>query len=228
MINSFLVVLLINKRRYVSGNVTEDDNYLIVTGAIYTKGNDMYIKDLSNPNSKLINMVDNFDNDSYVLDNIGSKLYIVTNLNAPNQKIVTVDAANPKMESWKDFIPETTNVLSPSTGGGFIFTEYMVDAISKVYQYDMNGKQLREIELPGIGSVGGFGGKREAEELYFSFSNYINPTTIYKFDLKTANYEVYKKPSIDFDNTNYESKQVFYTSKDSTKVPMIITYKKRD
>ncbi len=214
------------KRRYVGGSVSEDDKYLVVTGATSTSGNDMFIKDLSNPNGKLITVVNNFDNDSYVLDNIGSKLYIVTNLNAPNQKIVTVDAANPTPENWKDLIPETENVLSPSTGSGFLFTEYMVDAVSKVFQYDMDGKQIREIELPGVGSVGGFSGKREDKELYFSFTNYINPSTIYKLEPKTANYEVFKKPAIEFDGDIYESTQVFYTSKDGTKIPMIITHKK--
>ncbi len=214
------------KRRYVGGSVTEDDKYLVISGAVSTSGNDLYIKDLSKPNSKLITVVDNFDNDSYVIDNIGSKLYIVTNLNAPNQKIVTVDAADPTVKNWVDFIPETENVLSPNTGANYIFAEYMVDAVSKVFQYDMNGKQIREIKLPGVGSVGGFGGKKEDKELYFSFTNYINPSTIYKFDPQTAEYEVYKKPAIDFDADAYESKQVFYTSKDGTKIPMIITYKK--
>jgi len=214
------------KRRYVSGRVTEDDNYLVVTGAIFTKGNDMYIKDLSNPKSTLFKVVDNFDNDSYVLDNIGSQLFIVTNLDAPNQKIVTVDAANPRVENWKDLVAETKNVLSPSTGSGFIFAEYMVDAISKVFKYDMDGKLIKEIELPGLGSVGGFSGKKNDQELYFSFSNYINPSIIYKFDPKTTNYEIYKKPAVGFDSDNYESNQVFYTSKDGTKIPMIITHKK--
>jgi len=214
------------KRRYVGGSVSEDDKYLVVTGATSTSGNDMFIKDLSNPDGNLITVVNNFDSDSYVLDNMGSKLYIVTNLNAPNQKIVTVDAANPTPENWKDFIPETENVLSPSTGSGFLFTEYMVDAVSKVFQYDMDGKQIREIELPGVGSVGGFRGKREDKELYFTFSNYINPPTIYKLEPKTANYEVFKKPAIEFDSDSYESNQVFYTSKDGTKIPMIITHKK--
>ena len=214
------------KHRYIGGGVTEDDRYLIISASKSTSGNKLFIKDLQNPNSKLITISDDFDNDSYIIDNIGSKLYIVTNLNAPNKKIVTVDASNPKPENWKDFIPETKNVLSPSTGGGYFFAEYMVDAISKVMQYDMDGKLIREIELPGVGSVGGFGGKKEDTELYFGFTNYTNPYTIYKIDPKTAKYEVYKKPSIGFDGDNYESKQVFYTSKDGTKVPMIITYKK--
>jgi prolyl oligopeptidase len=214
------------KRRYIFGGVTEDDRYLIISGAVSTSGNDLYIKDLSNPNSKLTTVIDNFDSDTNVLDNVGSKLYLLTNLNAPNQKVVTVDASNPAPENWKDFIPETENVLSPNTGAGYIFAEYMVDAVSKVLQYDMDGNQIREIKLPGVGSAGGFGGKKEDKELYFSFTNYIYPSTIYKYQPATGNYEIYKKPEIGFDSEAYESKQVFYTSKDGTKIPMIITHKK--
>jgi len=215
------------KNRYVGGGVTEDDRYLIISASTSTSGNKLFIKDLQDKNGVLKTVTDNYDSDSYIIDNIGSKLYIVTNLNAPNQKVVTVDASKPSSENWKDFIPETKNVLSPSTGSGYFFAEYMVDAVSKVYQYDMDGKQIREVKLPGIGSAGGFGGKKEAKELYFSFSNYTTPGTIYKFDPKNGEYEVYKKPEISgYDSSNFESKQVFYTSKDGTKVPMIITHKK--
>ncbi len=214
------------KNRYVGGYVTEDNNYLIVSASTSTSGNKLFIKDLTKPSSKLTVILDNYDSDSYVIDNIGSKLFIVTNLNAPNKKIITVDASNPTPDNWKDFIPETKNVLSPSTGAGYLFAEYMIDAVSKVFQYDMDGKQLREIELPGVGSAGGFGGKKEAKELYFSFTNYTNPSTIYKFDPKVGTYEVYKKSAIDFNPDAYESKQIFYTSKDGTKIPMIITHKK--
>ncbi|MDY7395781.1 prolyl oligopeptidase family serine peptidase [Aureibaculum sp. 2210JD6-5] len=215
------------KNRYVGGGVTEDERYLIISASTSTSGNKLFIKDLQDKNGTLKTVVDNYDSDSYIIDNIGSKLYIVTNMNAPNQKVVTVDASNPSSENWKDFIPETENVLSPSTGAGYFFAEYMVDAVSKVYQYDMDGKQIREVKLPGVGSAGGFGGKKDAKELYFSFSNYTTPSTIYKFDPKSGDYEVYKKPEItDYDSNDYESKQVFYTSKDGTKVPMIITHKK--
>lgn len=220
------------KRRYVFGDVTEDDKYLIISGAVSTSGNDLYIKDLSKPNSKLITAVDNFYNDYDLLTSDGSKLYIVTNLNAPNKKIVIVNTTNPSPDNWKDLIPQTDNVLTATTGGGYIFTEYMVDAVSKVYQYDMDGKQIREIELPGLGSVNdfrdlkAFGGKKKEKELYFSFTNYKTPSSIYKFDADSGEYQSYWKPEIDFDSDNYESKQVFYNSKDGTKIPMIITHKK--
>ena len=151
---------------------------------------------------------------------------IVTNMDAPNQKIVTVDASDPRPENWKDFIPETEHVLSPSTGGGYFFAEYMVDAISKVLQYDYQGNLVREVDLPGLGSAGGFGGKQEEKELYFYFSNYNTPTSSYKFDVERGTYELYWKPDIDFDPEQYVSEQVFYTSGDGTRIPMIITHKK--
>lgn len=125
-----------------------------------------------------------------------------------------------------DFIPETKNVLSPSTAGGYFFTEYMVDAVSKVMQYDYDGKLVREVKLPGVGSASGFGAKKEEKELYYSFTNYVTPGSIYKYDIENGTSELFRKPNIDFNPENYESKQVFYNSKDGTKVPMIITHKK--
>ncbi len=214
------------KHRYVGGYLTEDNKYLLISASTSTSGNKLFIKDLTDPNSKLTPIIDNFDSDTGVIDSRGSKLYLVTNLNAPNKKIVTVDASNPTTENWVDFIPETENVLSPSTGGGYFFAKYMVDAVSKVVQYDFDGKLIREVELPGVGSAGGFGGKTEAKELYFSFTNYNTPSSSYKFNPEDGTYELYWKPAISFNAEDYESKQVFYTSKDGTKVPMIITYKK--
>ena len=214
------------KHRYVGGSLTEDHRYLVITASISTSGNKLYLKDLTDPNSKLVTVLDHTESDSDIIDNRGSKLYLSTNLNAPNQKVVSVDASNPSSDNWKDFIPETENVLSPSSGGGYFFAEYMVDAVSKVFQYDMDGKLIREIELPGVGSAGGFGGKMEEKEMYFSFTNYNTPGAMYKFDADSGNYDLYWKPEIDFNPENYESNQVFYTSKDGTKIPMIVTHKK--
>jgi prolyl oligopeptidase len=214
------------KRRYVGGGVTEDMKYLIISAANSTSGNELYIKDLTKPDSKIINITDNFDSDSSIIDNNGSTLYIATNYKAPNMKIVTVDASNPAQKNWKDLIAETENVLSPSTGSGYIFAEYMQDAVSVIKQYDYNGKLVRNVELPGIGTAGGFGGKKTEKVLYYSFTNYITPGTIYTYDPATGKSAVYQKPKVDFNGDEYESKQVFYTSKDGTKVPMIITHKK--
>ena len=214
------------KRRYVGGGVTDDSRYLIISASTSTSGNELYIKDLEQPNSKIVTVVNNFDSDNSIIDNVGSKLYISTNMGAPNQKVVTVDAANPTPENWKPFINETKDVLSVSTGGGSIFANYMKDAVSVVQQYDYNGKLIREIKLPGIGTAGGFGGKKEETTLYYSFTNYITPGSIYSFDPKTGASKEYQKPKVDFNSADYESKQVFYPSKDGTKIPMIITYKK--
>ena len=214
------------KHRYIYGNVTEDDRYLIISPRVSTSGNKLLIKDLTKPNSPLVTVLDHTDSDTYIIDNIESKLYLVTNLNAPNQKIVTVDASNPTPENWVDFIPETEHVLSPSTGGGYFFTEYMVDAVSKILQYDYDGKLVREVKLPGIGNAGSFGGRKEDKIDYYSFTNYNTPSSIYKYNVETGDSELYWKPTIDFNSDNYESKQVFFNSKDGTKVPMIITYKK--
>ena len=214
------------KNRYARAYTTEDQKYLIISASNSTSGNKLFIKDLSKPDSKLITILDNYDSDSYIIDNNDTKLFIVTNLNAPNKKIVVTDFSKPTPENWKDLIPETINVLSPSTGGGYIFAEYMIDAISNVYQYDYNGKFIRNIELPGIGSVNGFSGKKEEKELYFNFSNYNTPSSYYKLNVDSGNYETYWKPNINFKSEDYESKQVFYQSADGTKIPMIITYKK--
>jgi prolyl oligopeptidase len=214
------------KHRYIGANVTEDNKFLIIRASTSTSGNKLFIKDLSKQDSKFVTILDNTDTDSYVLENVGSKLYIVTNLDAPNRKIVTVDASNPTPDQWKDFLPETENVLSPSTGGGYIFANYMVDAVSKVMQFDYDGKLVREIKLPGVGSAGGFGTKKEEKELYYSFTNYITPGSIYKYDIANGNSELFIKPEIDFNPDNYESHQIFYPSKDGTKIPMIITHKK--
>jgi prolyl oligopeptidase len=214
------------KHRYVGGGVSEDNRFLFISARNSTSGGKMFMMDLNQDDPELVTILDNEDTDTYVMDNDGSKLFIVTNLDAPNRRIVTVDASNPSPENWEDLIAETENVLSPSSGGGYIFTKYMVDAVSQVKQYDYDGELVREIELPGIGTAGGFGAKKDDDVLYYSFTNYVTPSSIYKFDIEAGTSELYNKPAIDFNPEDYESTQVFYTSKDGTKVPMIITHKK--
>jgi len=218
--------LATQKHRYVGGSVTEDNNYLFISARNSTSGGKLFMMDLSKENPELVSILDHENTDSYVIENDGSKLYIVTNMDAPNRKIVTVDASNPTPGNWKDFIPETKNVLSPSSGGGNIFANYMVDAISKVQQYDYDGNLVRDIDLPGVGTVGGFGAKKEEKTLYYSFTNYVSPGTIYKYDIESGTSELYNKPDIDFEPEEYQSQQIFFTSKDGTKIPMIITHKK--
>ncbi len=214
------------KHRYVGGRTTQDNKYLIVSASVSTSGNKLFIKDLSDPKSPFITVQKDTDSDTSVIDNVDSKLYLVTNRNAPNKKVVTVDASSPGPENWKDLIEETQNVLRASTGGGYIFANYMEDAVSAIKQYTYDGALVREVALPGVGSAGGFGAKKQDTSLYYSFTNYLTPGSIYSFEISSGASKLYKKPSIDFNSDEYQSKQIFYTSKDGTKVPMIITHKK--
>lgn len=215
------------KRRYVGGYVTDDQKYLVITAANATSGNELYLKNLSNPNAPIQTIVSGFDNDYSIIDSKDGKLYIVTNLNAPNKKLVAVDEANiADKNAWTDVIAETANVLDLSKAGGYFFAHYMKDAVSVVKQFDYSGKEVREVKLPGLGTASGFGDKKDAKDLYFAFTNYVTPGTIYKMDIATGESKIHQQPKVKFNPEDYESKQVFYTSKDGTKVPMMITYKK--
>ncbi len=214
------------QRRYIGGYVTEDNSFLVITAATSTSGNELYIKDLRKPNSKIVKVVDNFDNNHYVMHTEDDKLFIKTNLDAPNGRVVTTTIQKPTPDTWVDLIPETENVLEVGAAGGKIFATYMVDATNRVYQYSLDGKMDKEIELPALGSANGFGGRMEDMVVYYSFTNYVYPSTIFKYDIETGTSELYKKSGVKFDPEQYESKQVFYTSKDGTKIPMLITHKK--
>ena len=215
------------KRRYVSGYVTNDQKYLVVTAANATSGNELYIQDLTKANSQIQTIVTGFDNDYSIIDSKDGKLYIETNLNAPNKKLMAVKAATLVNKStWEDVILEADNVLDLSKAGGYFFAHYMKDAVSVVEQFDYSGKFIRKIQLPGLGTASGFSDKKNAKDLYFSFTNYITPGTIYKMNIASGKSEIYQQPKVKFNPEDYESKQVFYTSKDGTKVPMMITYKK--
>nr|WP_316811803.1 prolyl oligopeptidase family serine peptidase [Pedobacter heparinus] len=213
-------------RRYVGAGLTEDERYLVISAANSTSGNELYIQDLSVPDAAIVNVVANFEKDHEIICNVGSKLYIFTSLDAPNGRIVTVDAADPVPENWWVLIKETENVLRPSTGGGKLFANYIRDAVSMVLQYTMEGKLEHEVKLPGIGTASGFSGKIADKALYYTFTSYVYPATIFKYAVADGKSEVYRKSGVDFNPENYESTQVFYTSKDGTKVPMILTYKK--
>ena len=214
------------RRRYIGAGVTDDERFLVITAAESTTGNELYFQDLSKPGSPIMNVVNDFKGDHSIIDNQGSKLYIFTNLNAPNYKVITVDASNPGPENWKDLIPETDNVLNVSTAGGKIFANYLKDATSLVLQYDMDGNLERTVTLPGVGSASGFYAKKSEKELYYTFTSYIYPPTIFKYIIANGQSIEYKKSGVKFDPSNFISKQVFYTSKDGTKIPMIITHKK--
>lgn len=213
-------------RRYIGGGVTEDQNFLVISAANATYGNELYIKDLTTPNSPIIPIVTGFENEHDIVYAENGQLYILTNLNAPNRRLVIAKADDPKPSGWKDLIPQEKFPLTVSTAGRKIFAQYLKDAVSEVHQYSLDGKRERTIALPGLGTAGGFGGKREETEVYYSYTSYVYPPTIFRYDLKTGKSDVYKKSNVNFDPAQYESKQVFYTSKDGERVPMIITYKK--
>ncbi len=214
------------KRRYIGAYLTEDQRFLVISAAESTSGNELYINDLSLENSKIIPVTEGFESDLFIVDNDGTRLLISTNYKAPNNRLVEVDASAPQAENWKDLIPETENVLSVNTGGGYIFASYMVDVKSQVIQYDYKGKKVREVELPSIGTSYGFGAKKEDTTLYYTFTSFTYPATIFKYDIKNGTSGLYWKPNIEFNPEDFETKQVFYKSKDGTKIPMFIVYKK--
>ena len=213
-------------RRYIQAYLTEDEKYLVISAAESTYGNELFIQDLTQGGSQIVPIIIGFDNENYVVDNDGDRLLIHTNLNAPNNRVIEVSAANLGQDNWKDVIPETKDVMSVSTAGNNLFASYMVDVKSKILQFDYSGKLIREVELPAIGTARGFGAEREDEELYYSFTSFTYPGTIFKYDIASGESELYWKPDIDFNPNDFETEQVFYESKDGTKIPMFIVYKK--
>lgn len=214
-------------RRYIGGSVTEDERFLVVTAATSTTGNELYVQDLRDPKGKLIQIVNNFENTHRMIDNDGSALIIQTNLDAPNERIVKVDFSNPSSSNWKDIISESENVIqSTSKGGRKIFVNYLKDARTLVKQHDYKGKLEYEVTLPELGSAGGFSGKHDEKEVYYSFTSFTYPTTVFKYEMGSGKSSVYIAPKVDFNPADYETKQIFYTSKDGTKIPMFIVHKK--
>lgn len=215
-----------DKYRYVSSSVSEDNKYLFITASNLTDGNKLFVMNLAKDSNKIEVVSDDETTDDYVIETDGNTFYILTNSNAPNKKLVRTKYNRLNQKYWIDVIPETENVLNISVGGGYFFAEYYLDAISDVSQYDYNGKLIRKLDLPGLGSFSGLWGKKEQKELYFSFSNYYIPTSIYSYNPEKGDSSLFWKSDIRFNSSEYISKQIFYESKDGTKVPMIITHKK--
>lgn len=214
------------KYRYVTGTTSEDGRYLFISAANATSGNKLFLKDLTHLKNPLVTITNDLESDIHFLTVRDKYIYFETNRNAPNGKLVKAAIDKPQPEHWQEVIPETENVLSVSTAGNYIFATYMVDALSQVKQYDYNGKLIRQITLPALGTASGFYAKKGETHTYYTFTNYAYPPQIYKLDLATGTAELYWKPNIAFNSDDYQTKQVFYQSKDGTKVPMIITYKK--
>lgn len=215
-----------DKYRYVSSSVSEDNKYLFITASNLTDGNKLFVMNLTKDSNKIEVVSDDETTDDYVIETDGNTFYILTNSNAPNKKLVRTKYNRLNQKYWIDVIPETENVLNISVGGGYFFAEYYLDAISDLSQYDYNGKLIRKLDLPGLGSFSGLWGKKEQKELYFSFSNYYIPTSIYSYNPEKGDSSLFWKSDIRFNSSEYISKQIFYESKDGTKVPMIITHKK--
>lgn len=217
---------LAQKHRYVGGNVTEDGHFLIISGANSTTGNTLYAKDLRNANRPLIVLARDDSADVSYLSSQEGRVYLQTNKDAPKNRVVSIDLASNNKLIWNNVIAESDYVLDAQVAGPYIFAEYMKDAISVVKQFDFDGTFVSELNLPGKGSVALNRGDIQAKQLYFSYTDYKTPTSIYRYDFASQSQSLFFKPQMSFDSDLYESKQVFYRSKDGTKIPMMITYKK--
>ncbi|EGQ7911757.1 TPA: prolyl oligopeptidase family serine peptidase [Vibrio parahaemolyticus] len=209
--------------RYVSGTTTADDRFLIISGAESTSGNRLFYIDLQSDSQAIVTLRDTTQGDTYLIDSQDETLLLYTNLEAPNGKVVSY---NTQTEQWADVIAEQEQPLEISKGGGYLFATYMVDVLSKVQQFTYQGEWIRDVELPGEGTAYGLAGKKEETTLYYTFTNYVTPPTIFSFDVESGASTLYQESKAPFDRNEYESKQVFYTSKDGTQVPMVISYKK--
>ncbi|MFZ9982094.1 MAG: prolyl oligopeptidase family serine peptidase [Cyclobacteriaceae bacterium] len=217
----------INPPRRVGAYLTEDERFLVMSASTTTSGNELYIQDLSKAGSKLIAATENFDNEHQVVDNTDNRLIIYTNLNAPNGKVVEASSDTPQSKNWKDIIPEEKEAIqSVNAAGGKLFVNYLKDARTVIKQFDRNGKFEREVQLPGIGTASGFSGRSSDTYVYYTFTSFIDPTSVYKYDIASGKSELYQRPKVDFNPEEYETRQVFYNSKDGTKIPMFITMKK--
>jgi prolyl oligopeptidase len=217
-----------NPLQYHFATVTEDQQYLIVNKSKGTSGSEIIVRKLSDGMNGSFKMIfKGYDFDAGVIDSKGDMIYVQTNYKAKNYRIVGISFTNPDEKNWKTIIEEQAEVMeAASTAGGNIFATYLKNASSKVIQYDLSGKILREIQLPGIGTVGGFSGKKTDKEIFYSFTSFTQPATIYRFDISTGKSEVFRKTEVQFNTDEYTTEQIFFSSKDGTKVPMFLSYKK--
>ena len=218
--------------RYFGTDVTEGEEYMFLYVSEGTHGNELYYRDLSAKERNFKPLIQGFEYDNRVIDNVGDKFLAYTNADAPNYKVVLIDPQNPAKENWMAVIPERPEVLHSATSAGSeLFCRYLKDAHTVVYQHDVVGKLIREIELPALGTAMGFSAKREDKILFYTFTSFTFPPVIYKHDVVSGKSEIFRKTEVDFNPEDYISRQVFYQSKDGTRVPMFIVHKmglKRD
>lgn len=210
------------------GNVTEDGNYLVIQVWRGTeRKNQVFYQDLTRENAPVVELLTGFDAYYGFLGNEGTQFWFVTDKDAPLRRVIAIDLTQPEAEQWKTLLPETKHVLTDcSAVGGHFVAEYLQDARSVVQVFDFQGKHVRDVELPGIGSAGGFGGRQDTRETFYSFTNYTTPGSIIRYDIATGKSELWRQPKVDFNPADYETRQVFYASKDGTKVPLMIVHKR--
>lgn len=213
--------------RNVGAFLTEDQHFLVLRKTEGTSGSEIWVKDMTQKNSLFNLLVKGFDGENSVVDNVGDQILLLTNIGAPNYRLVMVDPKNPARENWKTIVAEKPELLeNVSTVGGKMFLTYLQDASTRIYQANMKGEIEKEIELPGIGTASGFGGRKKDREIFYTFSSYSVPPTIYKYDIPTGKTTLFRESEVKLDTKDYVTKQLFFTSKDGTKVPMFVTYKK--
>ena len=221
-----------NPQRFQNVGTTEDERFAVLTISERGKGkrgNALFYKDLSNPDAKFMPIVAEVGDDQYgVIDNVGDKFLLRTNRNAPNGRVVLVDPKNPEEANWKDVLPERAEPLQGSgTAGGKLFASWRKDVATRAYVFSLDGKLENEIVLPGVGTAGGFGGLHDDKHVFYSFTSFNHPPTIYKYDIASKKSTVFRTVDIPgFKADNFETKQIFYNSKDGTRVPMFLVYKK--
>ena len=213
--------------RYFNASITEDERFLLINISEGTTGTEVLVQDLSKNEKIFKTLFPGFKNNFNVIDNNGDKIFAVTDLGAPRYRLVEVDPNNSAPKNWKDIIPQSNDLLeNVGTAGGKLFPVFLKDASSRVFQYDYKGKMEHEIILPGIGTVSGIGGKKEDRELFYSYVSFTNPGEIFHYDINSGKSEVFRKSEVRFNADEFETKQVFYTSKDGTNIPMFIIHKR--
>jgi prolyl oligopeptidase len=218
-----------NPLRYFGAGLTEDERFLFIYVSQGTYGTEILYKDLQKQGRKgdFKLLFKGFSNEYGIVDNQGDKLLAITDNGAPNKRIILADPLNPQPEKWTTVVPEKKELLEGAgTGGGKMFLSYLKDATTRVYQYDYNGKPERDIVLPGNGTASGFGGERDDREIFYTYTSFNYPPTIFRYDIASGKSELFRKPELKFEPGDFESRQVFFTSKDGTKVPMFIVHKK--
>jgi prolyl oligopeptidase len=218
-----------NPQRFNTVSVSDDERYAYLTISDRgngVEGNTLYYSIDGSKGFKPIRRAAN-GFEYQVIDNIGDKFLIATTADAPNSKVMLFDPRMPDEKDWKTIIPEKTEPLQYATAaGGKLFAVYMKDVTTKAYVYDFDGQLENEIQLPGVGTASGFGGNADDTFVFYTYTSFSTPSTIYKYDIKTKQSSVFRKLKLPFNPEEFETKQVFFTSKDGTKIPMFITYKK--